>query len=247
MFVLLAKNPVPTKWNLNFDLKPTSDVPIIKFSLKFSQKYLDKRSLILEIGCGTGSYTCLIDRINCLGIDLDFEVVKIAKKYCSNSNFIVASALNLPFRAEIFDLICMWTVLEEIPSGAERQVITEIRKILTFNGVLLLSVYTNHILSKIFDPRYIFKGTRHHDRKKFFNLISECGLVINEYTVRGGLNTLVTNFLVHFYKQVLKKKDGTIKKYFEKKSANEINSGVGGLVYMFIAALKTNNSDSKLL
>jgi ubiquinone/menaquinone biosynthesis C-methylase UbiE len=247
MFLILPINPVRTKWNPNFDDKPTSDVPRIKFSLEFSQKYLDKGCLILEIGCGIGSYTWLVDRINCLAIDIDFDVVKVAKKYCSNSNFIVASALNLPFRAETVDLICMWSVLEETPVGSERQIITEIRKILTFNGVVLLSVYTNHILSKMLDPRFIFRGIRHHDHKKFFNLISECGLLVNEYTVRGGLNTLVSNFLVYFYKHVLKKKDGTIKKYFDKKSADEINSGVGGLVYMFIAAHKKNNTDSELL
>jgi SAM-dependent methyltransferase len=234
----MPKNPVTTKWNLKFDDKPTSDVPLIKFSQKFSRKYLDKRGLILEIGCGIGSYTCLVDRIDCLAIDVDFNAIKIAKKYCSNSNFIAASALNLPFRKETFELICLWSVLEEIPELVERQIITEIRKILMFNGVLLLSVYTDHILSKIFDPRFIFSGARHHNPKKFLNLILECGLFIDDYTIRGNLNTMVVNSLVYFYKYILRKKEGMIKSYFDRKSAIEFDSKERGLLYLFIAAIK---------
>ena len=69
-------------------------------------------------------------------------------------------------------------------------------------------------------------------------MISNYGLLIGEITVRGGLNTVISNFLVYFYKHVLKKKEGTIKNYFDKKSSEEIDSGKDGMVYIFIAARK---------
>jgi ubiquinone/menaquinone biosynthesis C-methylase UbiE len=234
----MPKNPIATNWDVKFDDKPSSDVPRIKFSYKFSWKYLVNRDLILDIGCGIGSFTRLVDGTGCIAVDQDINSVKTAKKYCPKSTFIVASAMNLPFRAEIFDVVCMWSVFEEIPNAREKQIITEIKKILTPSGVYLLSVYGNHFICKILDPAFIFRGIRHHDPQKFLSLIQELGLFINEYTTRGNLNTIVAIFLVHFYKHILKKKEAMIKNFFDKKSFKEINSDEEGIVYIFIAANK---------
>lgn len=234
----MPKNRAATDWNSSFDDRPTSDDPRIKFSQVFSREYLDKRNLILEIGCGIGSYTKLVDREGCFGLDLDINAVKIAKRYSKSSQFVVASALNLPFKGKTFDLIYMWSVLEEIPKGWDGQILTEIRKILRYEGVLLMSVYGNHFISKILDPAYIFRGVRHHDLEKFLNLIFDSGFIIDQYTVRGKKNTLISILLVHLYKHILKKKGGMIKNYFDKKSAAEINSSNKGIVYIYIAAKK---------
>jgi len=236
----MPKIPVTTNWNPNFDDRPTSEVPRIKFSEKFSAPYLEKRTLILEIGCGTGSYTRLIDRPGCFALDIDINVIKIAKKYCTSSEFIVASALNLPFQEEIFDLICIWGVFEEIPEGSEKQVVVEVERTLTSNSVFVLSAYNDHILSKILDPAYIFRGIRHYDLKRFLNLLSEGGLFVNRYTIRGGYNTLAANFLLYFYKHILNRKEGRLKNFFDKKSTKELNSDEDGIVYIFIAGYKKN-------
>ena len=238
MFLEMRKKPAVTNWNAIFDDQPTSDVPRIRFSGKFSAKYLEKRNFILEIGCGTGSYTGLIDRRGSFGLDLDLNAIKIAKKYCTSSEFVVASAFNLPFKKEIFDLICIWGVFEEVPVGTEKQIMAEVQRTLMPDAVFLLSAYNDHIISKILDPAFIFRGIRHYNLKRFVNLISECGFVVNEYTVRGGLNTLISNFLFYFYKHILKKKEANIKNFFDKKSANEINSSKCGIVYIYIAAYK---------
>jgi|SRR5687768_938855 SAM-dependent methyltransferase len=234
----MKKKTIPTKWNPLFDNKPTSNIPRISFSKKFSTKYLEERDQILEIGCGVGSFTHLIDRKGYFALDLDINAIKIAKKYCINTNFIVASALNLPLRSEIFDLICMWGVFEEIPMGTENQIVSEIHRTLKSKAILLLSIYGDHFITKILDPAFIFRGVRHYNLQEFRELISNYGLLIGEITVRGGLNTVISNFLVYFYKHVLKKKEGTIKNYFDKKSSEEIDSGKDGMVYIFIAARK---------
>ncbi len=234
----MPNNPVATKWNPIFDNVPTSDTPRIRFSQKFSKKYLGNNHMILEIGCGIGSYTRLIDCKGCFALDLDINAVKIAKRYCKNTEFLVASALELPFREETFNLICMWGVFEEIPNGSEKHILKEINVTLTPKGVLLLSVYTNHFISKVLDPAFILRGVRHYDQKKFLELVTDCGLFIDEYTIRGGVNTIISNFLVYFYKHILKKKEGKIKNYFDNKSHAEIDSAKKGLVYMYIAANK---------
>jgi ubiquinone/menaquinone biosynthesis C-methylase UbiE len=234
----MRKVPAVTNWNPSFDDQPTTDVPRIRFSKKFSTKYLKEQNYILEIGCGTGSYTSLVDRTGYIGLDLNINALRVAKKYCVHSEFVVASALNLPFKPEIFDMICIWGVFEEIPEGTERMIIIECRRTLKSDAVFLLSAYNDHIISRIFDPGYIFRGVRHYNLKKFINLISEYGLLVNEYTIRGGLNTLIANFLFYFCKHILKKKEASIRNFFDKKSANEINNYGNGIVYIFIAAHK---------
>ena len=234
----MQKKTIPTKWNPLFDDRPTSGIPRIMFSKKFSDKYLEKDGLILEIGCGIGSYTHLIDRKGLFALDLDINAINVAKKYCQNTQFLVASATNLPFRPEIFDLACIWGVFEEITKGIEKQIIVEIRQILKLEAVLLLSIYGDHLVTKIFDPAFIFRGVRHYNLQEFVNMISECGLNMNEFKVRGGLNTIASNFLVYFYKHILKKKQGMVKNYFDKKSSEEIGSSKDGIVYIFLAAQK---------
>jgi ubiquinone/menaquinone biosynthesis C-methylase UbiE len=234
----MPKIPLTTNYHTNLDDRPTSDAPRIRFSEIFSRPYLEKRTMILEIGCGIGSYTRLIDRRGCIALDIDINAIKIAKKYCINSDFIVASALDLPFKKEIFDLICTWAVFEEIAAGTEKQMMTEIQRTLMSNAVFLLSTYNDHILCEILDPAYVFRGFRHYNLKKLLSLFSEGGLFVNEYLVCGGFNTLVVNFLVYFYKYILKRKEGSLKNFFDKKSSNELNSNKNGIVYIFMAGYK---------
>ncbi len=229
---------VTTSWNTSFDDEPTSNIPRIRFSEKFSESYLDGKNLILEIGCGTGSYTKLIDRKGCLGLDLDFNALRVARKYCTNSDFVLASALNLPFRKEIFDLIFMWGVLEEIPQETEKQMMLDAHRTLISNSFLLLSVGNAHIISNTLNPAFIFHKVRHYNLQQILKLLYACGFTLKEYTIRGSLNTLIANFLFYFYKHVIKKKRGSIKAFFDKKSAIEIFANRDGIVYIYIAAQK---------
>lgn len=238
MFVYTLKNSLTTRWNPIFDDKPTIDVPRIRFSETFSRKYLKKSDSILEIGCGTGSYIRLVDRGGCIGMDLNRDAIKIAKKYCVDSKFVIASATNLPFRDEIFDIICMWEVFEEIPKGSEKMIMAEVHRTLRSNAVFLLSVSNDHLVSKFLDPAFIFRGSRHYKLKQLMNLISDCGFSVTEYTIRGRLHTIIANILFFFCKHVLNKKEAIIKTFFDKKSIKEINSCGNGIVYIFIAASK---------
>lgn len=244
----MVRKPVRTKWNILLDDRPTSNVPRIKFSHMFSDQCgIDTANRILDVGCGTGSYTQLVDREGCIGIDLDINGVKVAKKHCRKSDFIVCSATTLPFRDNVFDYACMWGVFEELPLGSETHAMNEIKRILVGNGTYLLSVYTDHILSKLFDPAYLFGGVRHYNAERFMRLLSDMGFNITKYTIRGQLNTLVAIFLVYFYKHILRKKEDRVKRFFERKSLQEIERKEKGIVYTFIAASKSYLSSTSAL
>jgi ubiquinone/menaquinone biosynthesis C-methylase UbiE len=233
----MRKTIKTTRWNPTFDSEPTSDIPRMVFGHSLAKNHLRNVNRILDIGCGIGSYTHIVDRKGCVGIDLDINALKIAKKYCKCSEFIVSSAFNLPFRDETFDIIFMWEVFEEIPVQSEILVIYEIRRLLLKNGYFLLSFSNDHIISNILDPAFIFRGFRHYNTDKFMKLISEAGLNITSHTIRGFLYTLISNFLVFFYKHILHKKEGKTKEFFYNKSAEELKKE-NGIVYTFIIARK---------
>jgi ubiquinone/menaquinone biosynthesis C-methylase UbiE len=227
------------KWDPIVDDRPNTSSPRIKFSQEFTKENLrESNGNILDLGCGTGSYTYIVDRDGCIGIDLHLNALKIAKKYCKRSEFIVASAFNLPFRNEVFDVIFMWEVFEEIPMQAEIPVMYEIRRLLVKNGYFFLSFSNDHLISNILDPAFIFRGFRHYNTDKFLKLISETGLSVTSHTIRGFLYTLISNFLVFFYKHILHKKEGKTKEFFDNKSAEELKKKDNGIVYTFIIAKK---------
>jgi ubiquinone/menaquinone biosynthesis C-methylase UbiE len=234
---LLVKSRV-TRWNPKIDNKPDSNIPRIKFAQKFSKKYANKASRMLDIGCGTGSYTYLIDRRNSFGIDLDPEALKIAKAYCTESNFIAASALHLPFKAGTFGVVFMWGVMEQLPLRTEKQAIIEASRVLDYNGMFLLSATNDHIISKVMDPAFLLCRQRHYNINELLQLISEVGLTVKDHVIKGKWYTITAISVFYFHKYFLHKLQGRLLRFFYNKSEKEFESKKGGISTIFIAMEK---------
>ena len=82
---MVRREFLKSKWDPVFDNKPTSDIPRMKFCETFSKEFFKKEYLVLDVGCGTGSYTQIIDGDNCVAMDLDMNALKIAKQFCTKS------------------------------------------------------------------------------------------------------------------------------------------------------------------
>jgi ubiquinone/menaquinone biosynthesis C-methylase UbiE len=225
------------RWDPIVDDRPNTSSPRIKFSQKFAEEHLrESNGNILDLGCGTGSYTYIVDRDGCIGIDLHINALRIAKKYCKSSEFIVSSAFNLPFRDEVFDVIFMWEVLEYLKRGSEATLIQEIHRISTPKAQLFLSAPNYHFLHNILDPDFLLRRQRHFKLSELTTLIAKRGFSIKRYHVRGSWNTIIAMNIFYFFKHVLHKKDGKVLRYFEEKSEKELNSKEKGATNIFIAA-----------
>ena len=101
----------------------------------------DKR--VLEVGCGSGGILRELlllgakpSRLS--GIDLNTDRVETARIVLPEADLRVADARSLPFEAERFDLVMVFTVFSSIlDAEAARQVATEIRRVLKSGGAVI--------------------------------------------------------------------------------------------------------------
>ena len=120
------------------DEKQFFDLLIRKFGIK--------KNATLDIGCGSGFFTNLLDDIgfNVFGLDLDIDNVKEAfKKY--HSNFLIGDALHPPFLPKTYDFILSRGLSTFYPEKIEnaneqRDVLLNLLKI---GGILVLITASN--------------------------------------------------------------------------------------------------------
>ena len=124
---------------------------------------ITKNMTVLEIGCGSGAYTTYIgrevgDKGIVYGLDiqpkmlqqLQIKLDKIENKDITNIKTILGNAYELPFEDHIIDLVCMITVLQEIPD--KTRALKEARRVLRSNGILAVT-------ELLVDPDYPWKKT----------------------------------------------------------------------------------------
>jgi ubiquinone/menaquinone biosynthesis C-methylase UbiE len=110
--------------------------------------YLDLKGIenVLEIGCGVGmlcDYLSQMYDMNVVGIDVDPEQIKIAKKHYSNNrklSFSVKTASNLLFDNSSFDMILSFKVLHHISDW--EIVLKEVNRVLRSNGIFVFSDFS---------------------------------------------------------------------------------------------------------
>ncbi|GAP33954.1 class I SAM-dependent methyltransferase [Piscinibacter sakaiensis] len=112
------------------------------------EKYLDrlglaKEATILDIGCGHGFFVSAALRrgySEVVGIDESAEQVATAKAYGLPCDLVSSTSQWLESRAEQFDAVFMFDVLEHIPKSEQIKVLTTIHRALKRTGVLFVRV-----------------------------------------------------------------------------------------------------------
>lgn len=78
---------------------------------------VERRSKVLEIGCGTGNYIVAMHRsvkCSCYAVDRSRDMLSIAAQRSSLIHFVQATAESLPFESEGFDLAYFVDVLHHV-------------------------------------------------------------------------------------------------------------------------------------
>lgn len=139
---------------------------------------------VLDVGCGQGHLLKLIsdsfEKLECIGVDLNLEDVKRAKRRCSGEKctFLLAEASCLPFIDECFDRVACTAVLEHVVD--EKKVLREIRRVLNKSGMAVLDVpgkyHLQNKLSDFFVKKYdVFPFHREYSEEQVKSLIAATG------------------------------------------------------------------------
>lgn len=160
------RNPKQFHWHITSNLqwhRYEKQVALISQKLK-------KGSLVLDIGCGNGHTTALLatHTINVIGIDLsESPVWQTFENY--GARFVVADALNLPFKCEKFDAVISFGVMEHLKD--DDGFINQVYRILKKGGYnFVFNLPNKYGLSEVLGQ--VLGGIEPHDRKYTKNEIA---------------------------------------------------------------------------
>lgn len=136
--------------------KLTSSHPFRRFTWQqvFKTYKISKaEGLILEIGCGAGSFTSLLTSQNkkVTGVDFVQNMLKIAKKTNPSASLVLASAEKLPFKDSSFNAVIANMVLHHLKAqGILTQSLKEIHRVLKPGGTFYVFDHQDTFLSRLF-------------------------------------------------------------------------------------------------
>lgn len=106
--------------------------------------YLESGDKVLDLGCGNGRFYEIFRRkeVDYTGADNSSKLVEIARRRNPGAKFLVADALDLPFKDGSFDKVYGIAVFHHIPSKAFRlRFLEEAKRVLRPEGIIVLTVW----------------------------------------------------------------------------------------------------------
>lgn len=103
--------------------------------------------LLLDIGCNWGRWSISAAKLgyHVIGIDPNVEAIFAAKRICqqlgiSSAHFLVADARYLPFKADIFDIVFSYSVLQHLSKANVNKCLSDINHVLKSGGQSLIQM-----------------------------------------------------------------------------------------------------------
>ena len=102
------------------------------------ERYINKPARILDLGCGTGLSTRILQRAGyyTVGVDLSPLFLSVEKKESPETELITADAFQLPFADETFDAIAAFEFIEHIPDVP--RLLEEMLRVLKRSGKIVI-------------------------------------------------------------------------------------------------------------
>ncbi len=156
-----------------------------------------KDRIILDLGCGTGTYTRIIaEHGHVLGIDISKVMLSYAKSKHPSLDLALADARHIPLRAESIDTVVCIGLFEYIERAT---VLEEINRVLNRDGICIIQCPNRYsairmpakIICKVLGKEYPCKEPSYGEMLRLFN---ENGLKMIESRMDDGLIWL-PNFL----------------------------------------------------
>jgi SAM-dependent methyltransferase len=156
--------------------------------------YLTEDMKILEAGCGLGRWVFYLRKkgYTAWGVELSDQALAIIRPFDAEGYIRKGDVCDLPFAKNSFDAVLSLGVVEHFEQGPEKA-LAEARRILTDQGLLLISIPPDNLLRKLISHRLhslwawnmIRKGGTlsfaeyRFSEKEFRGLLEKCGFIID--------------------------------------------------------------------
>ena len=122
---------------------------------------------ILDLGCGTGNYTDLFQRLTqaqVFGVDPSGGMLEKAREKDTNVTFKIGQADNIPFENDFFDFTYMTDIIHHVPDI--EAMFGEIKRVLKSGGVGCV-VTQSHQQIEARPIAHYFPGTARVDKERY--------------------------------------------------------------------------------
>jgi ubiquinone/menaquinone biosynthesis C-methylase UbiE len=129
----------------------------------------EEKDFVLEIGSGISPVLTSWDRI--VYCDLSHSALEMLQKIHGKGQYVVADAINLPFKENSFSHVISSEVLEHLAD--DRKALMEIARVTKADGVLLVTFPHRHFYFS-HDDRFV-KHCRRYEIYEMISLLKEAG------------------------------------------------------------------------
>jgi ubiquinone/menaquinone biosynthesis C-methylase UbiE len=152
-----------------------------------------KTQAILDVGCGTGRYTKLLEDLGArmVGIDISKKMIHMAKTKTKLASYIVADASHLPFRDNVFHIVLSALVINHIEDL--NLFLTEMLRTCRKGGELIMSTIWREGFREVKEfPEYFGKNAEFTVQEYLYppNIL---------HKALSGLGARVTNSIISLY------------------------------------------------
>jgi ubiquinone/menaquinone biosynthesis C-methylase UbiE len=157
---LNKKKTIATRYDSSAEIYDTryKEIQDQKYQEILSRVDFSESESIIDIGCGTGTFLGIIMQLvdgnsRLVGVDLSYEMIKIAHEKFPEIDFIVADSDNLPIRDDHFSRVISVTHLQNLPHP--EKTIDEMKRVSTKDAKVAISIlrktWTQEELQKLLE------------------------------------------------------------------------------------------------
>lgn len=163
---------------------------IIRLLKKFS--LIDKKSIVLDIGCGVGRAEFLLQDLvgKCIGVDISPSMIKIARQniQANNIEFITVNGKNLGcFAKNSFSLVFSILVFQHLPRAVFQNYLQDIYRVLKPKTSLLFQISIDYNQELPEPPISHPWALRYYSITQLYQLLKSAGFQkINFYNIAGN-------------------------------------------------------------
>ncbi len=175
--------------------------------------------IILDVGCAWGYLQKFVSnyRFNVfvVGIDVERDFVKEAKRNVPSAYFVTASGTHLPFRKLFFTTVTCFEVIEHVVSGCEIDFLEEANRVLLEGGKMIIST-PNDNFSKFLDKDFLLGKHRHYSPRCVEELLIKSGFKIELCGLYGSVIHILVRVIRFIFKVCHATKPSVIERFLDK-------------------------------